>query len=900
MSIRSWLRRWRLSLDEDDFEDEIRSHLAIAEQERLAGGADREDARFAARREFGNIALTADAARRVWAPRWLESLRDLVDDVRFAVRSLAKTRAFAMIVLAVLAVGIALNATVFTVLKGLALTPLPGVERSAQLQVMTRETGTGQYLRMSYPDFDFLRDNDRVFEGLIATLFTLEQYRIGKGQASHTVSVEFVTGNYFQVLGVNAALGRTLLPSDEIAPGAHPVVVVGHSLWQRQYNGDPTIIGRTIEINRYPLTVVGVAAAGFYGTVPLFSNDLFIPIMMAGNLGVSGLVGAESGGTPSDLLSNPRVALLLPQGFLRPGVSASTAAAQISAVWTERKKDRPTTQSDELVRLLPFWRSPVGPQTYILPMAGLLTAMGSLVMLIACANIASLVLARGVSRRGELAARLALGAPRSRIVRSLVLETLVLVVPGTLFGVLLAQRTARFFVAYLETLAAPQRLFLNSDVDAVTVSFAALVAVLGAIVVGLFPALQTSRVDLVAALNQDNSARGVARGHLRAGLVMVQVAVSLVLLVSSGLVYRSFREVSRIDAGYDDSQVMVFPIDLRQSGYEEARGRAFFTELLRSLRSDNAIENAAIAPYTPLNFLEPPTDRLQIEGYVLRRNEDLTAASNSVTPDYFRTLRIGVLAGRVFDGRDNNDSAPVALVNRTFADRFWGSADAAIGKRIRAGNGDWLTVVGVVADAKYVRLSESPRPYVYRPIEQAHSSVAILHVRGRSSDADVVSRVRAHLTALDPDFPSPSAAPLTDTRRVAVLLPELTAAMLFIFGAAGLMLAAMGTYGLVSYTVAQNTREIGVRMALGASGFAVVQTLLMRSLRLGAIGATIGLAAAFGVARLFEGLLFGVTATDGLSYAGAFAIVIGIVMLATLPPAWRASRTNPLIAIRGA
>ena len=847
------------------------------------------------------IARIMKPALPTTTPRWLEALRDGVSDVRYAVRSLVKSPTFALLVIGVLTVGIGLNALVFAVLKSIALTPLSGVERSGQLRVLYRETSAGRPLRLSYPDFQFLRDHDRTFTGLMGSMFKLEQYRLGRGTSSRTASVEFVTGNYFEVLGVRPTLGRTLLPSDEVAPGRHPVIVLSHSLWQREFAGDPRIVGGTLEINRYPLTVVGVASAGFHGTIPGYDVEVFIPVMMAEQVGVVGVAGADGGPSRPHLLSDRSTALLLPHGFLRADTTPAAATAQTDALWTERMRQQSIAELDQRLRVVPFGLSPIGTQPYALPTLMVLSAMGSLVLLIACANIAGLVLARGVSRRGELAARLALGATRWRIVRLLIVENLVLVVPGTVLGVLLAQRGVGLFMGYLATIAAPQRMFFNVDLDAVTIAFSAVIAGLCAFVLGLVPALQTSRVDLVSVINQDVSHRA-PRGRVRAGLVTAQVAVSLVLLIGAALVMRSLERAAGSYPGFDAGHVVADMLDLQQHGYDESRGRAFYQRLLDALRADDAVESATLAAYNVLNVIETPSERIAVDGYSPRRGEDVAAQFNAVASDYFRTLRIDLIAGRAFDNRDSDTGAPVAIVNRTFGERFWGGAQPAVGKRIRVADGDWRTVVGVASDVKYIRVNESPRPYFYLPFEQAYRPVMNLYARGPADTSALVNRTRTHIEALDRDLQT-AAIPLADAIRVGSLLFfQVTATMLFVFGAAGMTLAAMGTYGLVSYTVTQTTHEIGIRMALGATTLSVVRALLGRGLRLGVIGAAVGLIAAIVAGRTLASMLphalFGVSFTEGLPLAGALAIVLGSVAAATLLPAWRAARTSPLVALR--
>jgi macrolide transport system ATP-binding/permease protein len=893
MSILSWLKRRRLDLDEEDFQDEIRAHLTIAEDERMADGADRQSAHYAALKDFGNVTLTTEAARQVWTPSWLEAVRDYARDVRYAIRALGKNPAFSLTVIGVLTLGIGVNASVFTMVKSLALTPLSGVDGSARLNVVYAETSTGRDVRVSYPDYQFLRAHDRAFSGLFGS--SLVTASLGKGRGARQVSGELVTGNYFQVLGVRAAWGRTLLPSDEVAPGRHPVIVLSDGLWRRDFGADPEIVGRTVEINNYPLTVVGVADPAFHGTIVSYDVEVFIPIMMAGQI-LTDLGSAQI--TSSNFFSDRRAAVLYPHGYLRPGMTLANAVAQTDALWVTLARDRPIADVVQRLRVVPFSQFPGSAQENVLPTITVFGAMGLLVLLIACANIAGLVLVRGVSRRGEIALRLALGATRSRIVRLLMLENLVLAVPGAIQGVLLAWHAVPLLVGIAEQMAAPQRIFFNIDVDRLVIGFAALIACGSALAFGLVPSLQSSRLDLVSVINEDASPRGAARGPLRAVLVVAQVAVSLLLLIGAGLTTRSVEVARRTYPGFDASHVTAIELNVKQNRYDESRGREFYRNLLETARADPTVESATLAAYHPLAFLDTRSQRVAIEGYVPRRGEDLAFMSNTVSSDYFRTLRIPIAAGRAFEDRDDETGAPVAIVNSTLAQRCWGGAANAIGKRVRVADGDWRTVVGVAADVKYSRINESPRSYFYVPFFQSYRSSMILHTRGSAPINVLVDQARARVAALDPDLPILYAKPMTRQISGALILFNFTAMMLFIFGAAGLALAAMGTYGLVSYIVKQSTHEIGIRMALGASSRSIVRRFVGQGLRLGAVGAVLGIVAALGIGRLLGSMLFGVSATDGISFARALAIVLGGVVVATIVPAWRAARTNPLQALR--
>jgi predicted permease len=892
MSIVSWLNRRRLA--DENSQEEIRAHRAIAADERVADGADRQRAGLGSLTDFGNIALTTDVVRRVSSPWWLDAFHDPLNDVRHAIRVLARSPAFALTVVAVLTLGIGLNAAVFTMLKSLALNPVAGVEDSAELRVVLGETSTGRKVGVSYLDYQYVRDYDRAFSGLLGSV--LLPVNLGRGRSAHQIMSELVTGNYFQVLGVRAERGRTLLPSDEIAPGRHPVVVLSDGLWRRDFGADPEIVGKTVEINDYLLTVVGVADSAFHGTIVSYDVELFIPLMMARQMGVT--VGTSQSAPSQDILSDRRAGILMVLGHLRPHTTLANAAAQTDALSATLSRDAPLTDIAQRLKVISIWQSPYGAQTYLLPAVIVMSAMGLLVLMVACANIAGLVLVRGVSRRSEMAVRVALGATRARIVRLLMLENLILAVPGAALGLLLALRGIPILVANAQAIAAPQRLFFNIDVDRLVIAYSVLVACASALVFGFVPALRTSRIDLVSVIKDDTSPRGAARGPLRAALVVVQVAVSLLLLVGAGLVTRSLESARRVNPGFDSSHVTSLSVNVRANGYDETRGRVFYRHLLDAARADPGIESATLAAANPLAVIDTRALRVAIEGYEPRRAEDLAFMSNTVGPDYFRTLRVQLAAGREFADRDDETGAPVVIVNDTLARRFWGSAANAIGKRVRVGDGDWRMVIGVAADLKYSRINEAPRPYIYLPFLQSYRPSMILHTRGSAPVAKLVDQARARVAALDGELPILYARPLAELTRAALVIFELVAAMLFLFGAAGMALAAMGLYGLVAYSVKQSTHEIGIRMALGAHTFSIVRQFLLRGLRLCAIGAALGIAGAFGVTRLLSSVLFGVSATDPLSYLRALAIILGSVIVATIIPAWRAGRTNPLDALR--
>ena len=516
----------------------------------MADGADRQTAHYAALKEFGNVTLTTEATRKVWTPWWLDALHDQVSDVRYALRALAKNPLFSLTVIGVLTLGIGLNAAVFTMLKSMALSPLAGVDGvGATRRHLRRNEHRTCSFASRIPTTSTSAITTR--RSRICSASIVATVGLGRGRGARPVWGELVTGNYFQILGVRAQRGRTLLPSDEVAPGRHPVVVISDGLWRRDFAADPDIVGKTIEINNNLLTVVGVADPTFHGTMVVYDVEVFIPVMMAPQLGFT--FGSQQT-TPAGILSDrERRPVSIRRASCGPASRWRMPRAQTEALWATLSRERPLTDAAQRLRVVRFWQTPSGAPTFMLPTLGVLSAMGLLVLMIACANIAGLVLVRGVSRRGEIAVRLALGATRTRIVRLLVVENLVLAVPGAVLGVLLARRAIPVLVGYAERLAAPQRLFFNIEVDGLVIGFAALVACGSALVFGFVPALQSSRVDLVSVINEDASPRGAARGRLRAGLVVAQVAVSLLLLVGAGLVTRSLEAARRANPGFDAS-----------------------------------------------------------------------------------------------------------------------------------------------------------------------------------------------------------------------------------------------------------------------------------------------------------------------------------------------------------
>lgn len=879
MGMWNWIVR-RGEIDRE-LEAEIRSHMEMAIADRLAAGEDPAAARLAAMHEFGNTLQAKEDARQVWRGSAVAIVADLWQDVRFGARLLIKNPAFSLVVIAILSLGIAGNAAIFSLFKSIALKPLPGVSDSARLSVILGRTIDGRGIGISLPDYRDLKARDQSFQNLTASAMYFAS--LGRGTDAQRVTIELVTGNYFEALGVRPQLGRVLGPSDDVAPGQHPVAVISDAIWRKSFGASPSIIGQTIFLNGQPLTVVGVAPPEFNGTVVSMAMDVFAPIMMQPQI------------SPPSRLDSRGVFMMMTLGHLKPGVTTASASAQQAVMASQLDAEHPINNFKRRQVVVPIWQSPFGAQTYWLPAIAVLGGMGMLILLVVCANVANLVLVRGTSRRGEFAVRLALGASRGRLLRLMVVENLVLALPGALIGVALASFLLPF-VASGAASAAPSRVYLDTSVDGYVLGFAILLSCACAMVFGFVPALRTSEVELTSALS-DLSPRLASRGWLRSTLVISQVAVSLVLLIAAGLVLRSYSAALKANGGFDASNTTSVSVDLQTAGYDEPRGKVVITRLLDAIGNEPAFESGSLAMNVPMGLVDPGSRQTQVEGYSPRSDEDMMFLFNIVAPDYFRTLRIPIAAGRAFARTDDANAQKAVIVNETMAQRFWGTPDQAIGKRIRSG-GDWHIVVGVAKDLKYSRLSEAPRPFVYYALLQYYIPAFTIHARANTDVNYAMRRVRDQIRQIDETIPIVRSVTLAEQTRVALSVYELSAGALTMFGIMTIVLAAIGIYGVVAYTVQQSTQEIGIRMAIGASRGDVIWNFLRRGALLAGVGATMGLVIAIVVSGAIRSLLYGVGARDVVAFAGGTALVMGIALIASFFPAWKASKIDPLAALR--
>jgi predicted permease len=808
-------------------------------------------------------------------------------DVRYGARMLWKNPGFTGVAVVVLALGIGANTTIFSLINGLLLRPLVGVAAPERLvAVYTSDFSSGSFGSSSYPDYVSFRDGADAFEALAA--YESAAASLTGNDEPQRLRGEAVTGNYFQVLGVGAAAGRTLLPEDETTASGNPVVVLSHNLWQRRFNSDPTIINQTINLDGRAHTVVGVAGEKFRGLHMGLPPEFWQPMPPARN--DAGARGSRS---------------LQVVGRLREGANLEAANAQVTAIAARLAQDFPETNRGTLERpdeprpVIVLPESRIGPRqrNTIAGMMGMLMLMVGLVLLIACANVANLLLARASVRRREIAIRLALGSGRLRLVRQLLTESMCLALLGGVGGLLLTLWTSDFLPKFFPAEATGG---LDLSVDWRVLGFTLGLSVLTGILFGLAPALQASRPDLLSALKDDTGApevRGFGRFGLRNGLVVLQVALSLVLLICAGLFMRSLRAASTADPGFNAENVLVTRMEMSSVKMGREEEQLFYRRVQEQVSALPNVRSTALAYIIPISGGGMRTG-VEIEGYQPQPKEDTELNTNIISPNYFKTLGIPLLQGRDFNAEDIKGAPGVVIINEEFARRYFSGANP-VGKRIRTDSeGPYLEVVGVAKNAKYRGLLEEPLPFFYTPVAQNGMESMSLIVRTDVDPLAVLPSVRAELKSLNKNLTLYQINSLSAQLADALSNERMVAVLLGVFGGAALLLAAVGLYGVMSYAVARRTHEIGVRMALGAQPGDIMKLVLWQGMVLLLIGSLVGLAAAFALTRLMASLLYGVSATDPVTFVGITLLLGSVALLACYIPARRATKVDPMIALR--
>jgi len=818
----------------------------------------------------------------------------LLQDIRFAVRTLIKAPGFVIVATMTLALAIGANTAMFSLVNTAIFGPLP-FEDGDRLMRVFRQAGKGGEIRFfSYPDYREYRDRSDVFEELIACAFT--PVSVGAGERTETRFGQVVTGNYFAALGVDALEGRMLTPADDQTPGAHPVAVISYPYWQRVFGGKPGAVGESIELSGHPFTVVGVAPKGFTGALPIPSPDLWVPVTMFGQI----RPGSQ------DQLEDRAQSFLWVVGKLKRDLEVPQAQARLAVTASQMKEIDPERYETEYAILVPAEGIiPMTPEMrrIALTLSALVMSMVGLVLIVGCANVANLLLARSSTRRKELGIRLAIGASRLRVVRQLLTESVLLALLGGAAGLLLATWTVNLLVAALPEMPFAVTLDLQVGIDHRVLIFTAVVSVLTGIIFGLLPAIAVTGKNLAAAIKDSGSATGLSpkRSRLHSALVVGQVAVSLVLLIGAGLFVRSLMSAKAIDPGFRHQDVLSVALDLGARDYDDATAKNFYEQLLQRTRALPGVTSASIEDCPPLTMaISTANFWIEDRPYTNPDEERVSVPFSTVSSDNFKTLSVPLLRGRDFSAQDTENSPGVAIVNRAFADRYWPGQDP-LGKRIsREGSeGPFFEVVGVSKTIKHWLIGEEPRPYMYLALSQDYGGeFATLLVRTTGDPAAALPAVRATVREVDPDMSPWGAQPMTSLVSFAVLPAKFAAVMFGLLGLLALVLASAGLYGVMSYAVTQRTHEIGVRMAIGARHGDVVRLVLRRGIVLTGIGLTIGLVLSLLSSHLLSALLYDISATDLMTFVCVSLLLLGVALLASYLPARKAARVNPIIALR--
>jgi predicted permease len=812
-------------------------------------------------------------------------------DVRYSLRMIVKAPGYAAIAILTLALGIGANTTIFSWINSTLLNPIPGLANPSEVVSLSLGRGADNPFPLTYPDFETIRDGQKSFTGLTGCN-PIPMSLTGKGKPERVWGT-MASANFFDLLGVRPILGRGFLPEEDEKPGGAPVAVISYRLWQTHFGANPGVVGQTIEINEHPYTIVGVAPAVFHGSQTGLRSDIWVPVMMEEQL------------VPrNDLLHDHHYFWFLVFGRLKPGVKPKQAQEEMTVLLKREVRNYPEEhRGHDSVTVNQLWRSPFGANQFLSLLLPMLMTIAGVVLLLACANVANLMLVRSMARRRELAIRMSLGASRWRLVRQLLVESLVLAMAGGVIALLITFWTAGTFTKFIPSGDLP--IALGVHVDRAVLLATLVISVLTGVIFGIMPALRSSSDAPVAVLKEDtgSASGGLRKARLASGLVVAQISLSLLLLVCAGLFIRSFMSAQQINPGFNSHNVLMVSYDLFTAGYSDEKGAAFDRELTAKLQALPGIQSVALTTRVPLG-LGGGSTAVKPEGYVPQANESTETQVAIISPNYFQTLQLPMVKGRDFTLQDARSSQRVAIVSETFVKRYWPNQEA-VGKQLNSDlTHEWFTVVGVARDSKVNGLNERPTPVVYLPHYQVYrsdhpaGSTMIIIARTTGNTLSFGKTVESTIHDLNSDLVVFDVTTLELREQIASFGQRIAGTFVGAFGLLALVLAAVGIYGVTAYTTRQRTHEIGVRMALGATKEDILRLVLGHGLRLTLVGVVLGLAASFALTRYLGSMLLGVTSTDALTFSSVAILLCAVALFASFIPARRAMRVDPMVALR--
>jgi len=824
-------------------------------------------------------------------------MHTLWQDIRYAIRMLTKNPAFSIVAILSLALGIGANTTIFTVVNAILLNPLPVKDVSRVMEVDTVDTKTRvtaanfEKLGMSYPNFQDYARQTQLFSAMTGLVGPLPLTWSG-GAEPRQLQAQMVSASYFDLLGLRPAAGRFFLPDEDTKPGGNNVVVVSYSLWTNKFGASPNTIGQILTLNATPYTVIGVAPPGFKGTFT-FNNaeEIWVPISMYPQV---------LAGFFKDNFNDRRfLAMTAAYGRLRDGVTMAAAEASLKTVAAGLESAFPKENAGRSVALTPLAEAAVGVnnRSQITLAGGLMMSIVGLVLLIACVNLANLLLAQAAGREKEIGVRAAMGASRGRVIQQLLTESMVLAFLSALAGLAIAYAGRTILWSFRPPFIRDSDLDLGFDSHVLL--FTLSVALLTAVLIGVVPALKAARPNLIEVLKVGGRGNtvGWASSPFRSMLVVTEIALALVALIGAGLFIRSMQNAQRIDPGFESSNLFLFNFDLGALHYDEGRGQQFFRAAIERTQTSPGVESATIADAPPLigGFARTifPEGQDEASGY-----RGTLTTINDIAPNFFETLRIPLVGGREFTDNDRATTKPVAIASEAMAKHFWPNENA-VGKRFHFfGDPTLREVVGVVRNTVVNNIGEEPQPLAYLPLAQNYSTAVTMEVRTKGRPESVISGVRGQVQSLDSNVALTNFLTVGELIGQGLWAPRMGAALLAVFGGLALLLAIIGVYGVLSYSVNQQTREIGIRMAMGAQTGRVLGLVVGQGMRLAAAGLILGLIVAFAAMRVMSSLLFGVSAHDPLTFVGVSLVLAAAAVLACYIPARRATKVDPIIALR--